>query len=82
MAKPLPNDELTTSEKRCLAAFRKHVERYKSEPTIRWLAEQLEVYPNTITYALKKLRGKGFLEDKPITVIRIKLSERGKKVPL
>ena len=82
MAKTTPNDELTSNDRKVLAAFRKHVEQYKCEPTTRQLAEELGVYPNAITWAFKKLRSKGYLEDKKITVIRIKLSERGKKAPL
>lgn len=82
MAKPTLNVDLTTNDRRVLAAFRKHVDKYKCEPTIRWLAGELDVFPNAISWALKQLRKKGYLEDKPITVIRIKLSERGKKVAL
>lgn len=83
MTKPKPNSELTTIQMELLRQYRQHVEQNRGKtPTVRWLAEQLDVYPNTIQHHLGRLRVLGYLQEKKITAIRIKLSAKGRKVPL
>lgn len=76
MAASLKNLELTTSQKKCLVAYQKHVERHGVPPTRRGLAETLGVYPNAVTRMLQGLQEKGFIQMKPrpnpLTFIRLR----------
>ena len=82
MAERTPNVELTTAEKRVLVLYRDHVDKYKAPPTYRWIADLLGVTHNAIVQHVKKLEAKGFLARRPVTIIRLTLSDKGKKVAL
>lgn len=78
----MQNRELTTREKIALKHYREHFEKYSVEPTIRQLAAYLDVYPNAAAGVLKSLQRKGFLGERPVTKMRLTLSDKGKKVAL
>lgn len=74
------NLELTTQEKECLRLYRAHLEKFRTPPTRRWLSEQMKYRShNAVTHLLSKLEEKGYLVTKPVTVMRLKLSAKGKR---
>jgi DNA-binding MarR family transcriptional regulator len=76
------NEELTTSEKHVLRAYRDHVEQYGAAPTLRHLGSLIGVGHNTIYCALQRLEKKGYMQKQKITAVRLRLSAKGKKVEL
>jgi len=78
-----PNLELTTGEKEVLRYYLLHCKRHGAPPTIRQLCEHMgSKNPNTAQGYLKRLQAKGYLEGRPVTVIRFKLTPKAKKVAL
>jgi SOS-response transcriptional repressor LexA len=78
-----PNLELTTGEKEVLRHYLLHCKRHGAPPTIRQLCEHMgSKNPNTAQGYLKRLQAKGYLEGRPVTVIRFKLTPKAKKVAL
>lgn len=73
------NLELTTSEKVALAAIIKHVEAYGVMPSQRELGETLGVSYSVAKYYQERLLEKGCLREKPITVMRLVVSAKGKR---
>lgn len=77
------NLELTTAEKDCLRHYRDHVAQFKAPPTYRQLAIYIGAkHHNTAVFLVGKLREKGYLVEKPVTVMRLRLSSKGRKVAL
>ena len=78
-----PNLELTTGEKEVLRYYRKHWERHGVPPTVRQLADHMgSKNPNTAQGYLRRLQAKGYLEGKPVTLIRLKLTNKAKRATL
>jgi len=82
MGAPKPNLELTTHEKDCLRLYREHVAQYKKAPALRWLGQQLDINHSAAGYLIKRLTEKGYLAEKPVTVMRLKLTNKAKKAAL
>ena len=78
MPKLTPNTKLTSSEENCLKAYRELLDHFRTEPSTKALAAALDVYPNAVRWTMDSLRRKGYLEKKPVTVMRLKLSAKGK----
>lgn len=77
------NEELTTGQKEALRAYREHVAKYRKAPSLRELAAALGVLRNTASHYVQELAAKGYLEEgRPITLIRMRLSAKGRKVEL
>lgn len=72
------NAELTTAQKNVLAAYRQWIERYGAAPSLRQLAQQLQVQINAARYQLLKLEEKGYLLKRPATG-RFAISAKGKR---
>lgn len=77
-----PNQELTSAQKNCLRAYREHIDKFGALPSLRKLAETLGIAHSSTRYLLQELEKRGYLVQKPITVMRLRLSPKGKKVPL
>jgi|APDOM4702015159_1054818.scaffolds.fasta_scaffold26503_1 SOS-response transcriptional repressor LexA len=74
-----PNTELTTAQKQALVAYRRHCDEHDGEPpTVRWLADALGKSPNAAHQLIQRLREKGYLSMKPVTIIRSKLTAKGR----
>lgn len=76
------NLELTTHEKECLRLYREHVAQHKAAPTLRWLGAQLSINHSAARYLILRLEEKGYLAQKPVTVMRLKLTAKAKKAAL
>lgn len=76
----LPNMEPTSREKQAVLFYKKHYEKFHVAPSVREMAAYLGVYPNAAHRILKQMEKKGLIEMRPVTVMRMKLSEKGKKV--
>lgn len=74
------NQELTTRELQGLAAYKKHVEEFKSPPSHRQLATYLGLYVHAAQRIIKKLTEKGYLKERPITM-RVRVLLPSKKTP-
>jgi DNA-binding MarR family transcriptional regulator len=77
-----PNNELTTSEKEALRAYREHLDKYGAPPTLRQLGEYLGIVHSAAQYTLRRLHEKGYMQEKRVTSTRLMLSSKGKKAPL
>jgi len=74
-----PNTELTTAQKQALVAYRRHCDEHAGEPpTVRWLADALGKSPNAAHQLIQRLREKGYLSMKPVTINRSKLTAKGR----
>lgn len=76
------NLELTTAEKEVLRLYREYWEKHRAWPTYRYIAGLLGVQHNNVLQHVRKLEEKGFLVRKPITVMRLRLGPKGKRVAL
>ncbi len=79
MAAIKPNDELTTTERRLLLAYREHLEKYGAPPSLRQLGEYIGIVHSAAAYLLKRLQEKGYMQEKRVTSVRLMLSPKGKK---
>jgi SOS-response transcriptional repressor LexA len=82
MPGPKPNQELLTTDKNALRFYRQYVEEHGHSPTYQQVADATELSPSGARYALQRLRDKGYLQEKPITAMRLTLSAKGKAVKL
>jgi hypothetical protein len=73
------NLELTSNEAKALRFCKEHLDTYKKMPTFRQIAEHLGVYVNAANWIVDKLKEKGALVERPVTVMRLKVSAKGKK---
>ena len=71
---------LTPTQERGLGVYKRLTEKKGTAPTTRELAEALGVSQHAAWYLTQQLRSKGYLVDKPVTVMRLKLSAKGKRV--
>lgn len=80
MLTPMPeNMNLTTVQEEALAAYRKLSDKKGEPPTVRELADALGKSPNAAHALIGKLREKGYLSMKPVTIIRPTLTAKGRK---
>lgn len=77
-----PNMELTTSEKKLIRAYRSYSGTTGKDPSQNWLAAELGVNVNSVRWAMRKLKEKGFMTEKKVTTKRLVLSAKGKRVEL
>ncbi len=76
---PVTNLELTTLEKMIVREWRRIESATGAGPSLSHLAKHCGVYPNAIVHAKKQLKKKGYLVDKKVTAIRLKLSSKALK---
>ncbi len=81
MTAPAPNRELTTTQREALDAYRKLTEKKGEPPTVRELAYVLGKGHNAAHQLIQKLREKGYLTMKPVTIIRPTLTAKGRRAP-
>lgn len=72
------NRNLTTTQEEALRAYRELCEKNGTPPTLRELAEVLGKSRNACHALVNHLREKGFLSMKPVTIIRPKLTAKGR----
>ena len=77
------NQELTTSERHALLAYKKHLSKHGAPPSYRALGDALGVYPNAAHYLVRRLIDKGFIEVsvRPITQRRLSPAKPRKEEP-
>lgn len=78
----MPNQDnqlLTSTQKRALDAYRRLTEESGEPPTVRALARALRVTHNGAHYLISKLREKGYLSMKPVTIVRPKLTAKARR---
>lgn len=75
---PTPNRNLTTTQERALVAYRRLSDKKGEPPTVRELGDALGVSHNSSHQLIKKLREKGYLTSKPVTIIRPTLTAKGR----
>jgi Mn-dependent DtxR family transcriptional regulator len=82
MPAPLPNLELTTTEKAVLREYIKHIEATGVEPTKAWLSRKLKLHYNSVVDCYRRLKNKGYMKEEKITTTRLTLSAKAKKAAL
>lgn len=73
------NMNLTTVQEEALTAYRKLCDKKGEPPTVRELALALGKSTNAAHALIGKLREKGYLSMKPVTIIRPTLTAKGRK---
>ncbi len=75
-----PNDNLTTTQEEALGVYRRLTDKAAGEPpTVRAFAAALGKGHNAAHQMIQKLREKGYLTMKPTTIIRPKLTAKGRR---
>ncbi len=74
-----PNKNLTTTQERALSHYRRLTEQGGEPPTVRALGAALGVSHNAAHSLIQKLREKGYLTMKPVTIIRSTLTAKGRR---
>ena len=82
MADSKPNHELTSIEKEAVRVYREHIDKYGAPPSLRQLGQYLNMVHSAAHHLLGRLRDKGYMQEKKVTVTRLMLSAKGKKAPL
>lgn len=82
MTGPKPNHELLTTDKSALKFYRDYFEQHGHTPTYQQVGDAIGLTPSGARYALQRLRDKGYLQEKPITAMRLTLSAKGKAAKL
>lgn len=82
MTGPKPNHELLTTDKNALRFYREYVEQHGHSPSYQRVASAIGLTPSGARYALQRLRDKGYLQEKPVTAVRLTLSAKGKAAKL
>lgn len=73
-----PNSNLTSTQEHALSVYRKLTEKLGEPPTVRAFAEALGKSHNTAHQFILRLREKGYLSMKPVTIVRPKLTAKGR----
>lgn len=77
---PPRNLELTTTQKQALDMYRRLTDKNGGEPpTVRQLGDALGKGHNAAHQLIQRLREKGYLSMKPVTIIRPTLTAKGRK---
>lgn len=74
-----PNRELTTSEREALNQYEKYIEKHGEPPSVRQLGALLDITHGPAHYLITKLREKGYLSARPVTLIRPTLTKKAKR---
>ncbi len=75
------NLNLTSPQEEALAAYRRLTEKHGGEPpTVRMLAEAIGKSPNAAHQLIQRLREKGYLSMKPVTIIRPTLTAKARRL--
>jgi SOS-response transcriptional repressor LexA len=74
-----PNHNLTSTQEAALAIYRRMSDRNGEPPSVREFASALGKSHNTAHHLIVALRSKGYLTMKPTTIIRPKLTAKGRK---
>lgn len=72
------NKNLTTTQEHALAIYRKLSERLGEPPSVRVFAEALGKSHTAAYQFLQQFRKKGYVSMKPITIIRPRLTAKGR----
>lgn len=72
------NTNLTSTQEHALGVYRRLTEKKGEPPTVRELAEALGKSRNAAHFMIQQLREKGYLTMKPVTIIRPKLTAKGR----
>jgi Mn-dependent DtxR family transcriptional regulator len=75
----LPNQNLTTTQEKALATYRRLTERRGEPPTVREFAAALGKSRSAAFALIGQLREKGYLSMKPVTTIRPRLTAKAKR---
>ncbi len=76
----VPNKLLSDTQARALDVYRRWTDRHDgSPPSVRELAAELGITHNGAHYLIGKLREKGYLTMKPVTIIRPTLTAKARK---
>jgi len=75
----LENKNLTTAQENALAIYRNLEQRLGEPPTVRSFAEALGKSHSAAYQFIQQFRRKGFISMKPITIIRPRLTAKGRK---
>lgn len=70
---------LTETQERGLRVYKRLTEKKGSPPTTRELGAELGVSQHSAWYLTQQLRSKGYLAERPVTVMRLKLSAKGRR---
>lgn len=74
-----PNTALSSTQAEALALYRKLTDRNGEPPTVREFAKALGKSHNGAHYLIQKLREKGYLTMKPVTIIRPTLTAKARR---
>lgn len=75
-----PVEGLTDPQRDALRVYLKYIDTHGEPPSVRQFAAELGTeHPNAAHYYITVLRDKGYLADRPITIIRPTLSRKGKR---
>lgn len=73
------NELLTSTQHRALDAYRRLSDEKGEPPTVREFAHALGVTHQGAHYLITKLREKGYLSMKPVTIVRPKLTAKARR---
>lgn len=73
------NKNLTTDQENALAVYRNLEQRLGEPPSVRVYAEALGKSHSSAHHFIQQFRKKGFVSMKPITIIRPRLTAKGRK---
>lgn len=76
---PVDNKNLTTIQENALGIYRNLEERLGEPPSVRVFAEALGKSHASAHQFIQQFRKKGFVSMKPITIIRPRLTAKGRK---
>ena len=82
MAGPKPNHELLTTDKNALRFYREYLDQHGHAPSYQQVGDAIGLTMSGARYALQRLRDKGYMQEKPVTAVRLVLSMKGRKVEL
>lgn len=74
-----PNDNLSSTQQEALAVYRRLTEKKGEPPTVREFASALGKSHQAAHYMIQKLREKGYLSMRPVTIIRPTLTAKGRQ---
>lgn len=72
------NRNLTTTQEHALGVYRRLTEKLGEPPSVRAFAEALGRTHNSAHRMIGQLREKGYLSMKPVTIIRPRLTAKGR----
>lgn len=74
----VPNQNLSSAQQEALTIYRKLTDTLGEPPSVREFAKALGKTHNAAHYMIQRLREKGYLSMKPVTVIRPRLTAKGR----